>query len=93
MPYALVRLKVEDYAKWKLVFDQQSPPRQAGGSQGARIFRNADDPNELVILFQWDDLEKLRQYAQSEGPQVRQRGGVTDQPDVYFLEEVEHVPA
>jgi heme-degrading monooxygenase HmoA len=93
MPYALVRLKVEDYAKWKLVFDQQGSPRKAGGSQGARIFRNADDPNELVILLQWDDLEKLRQFAQSEEPQVRQRAGATDQPDVYFLEEVERVSA
>jgi heme-degrading monooxygenase HmoA len=93
MPYALVRLKVEDYARWKLVFDQQGSPRKAGGSQGARIFRNTDDADELIILFQWDDLEKLRQYAQSEGPQVRQHAGVADQPDVYFLQEVEQVSA
>ena len=51
-------------------------------------------PNELVILFQWDDLEKAQQFAQSEDlRETMQRAGVADQPDIYFLEEVEHVPA
>ena len=36
------------------------------GSKGGQIFRNAHDPNEIVALFEWDDLEHARQYAQSE---------------------------
>ena len=66
MPYILVRQKVEDYAKWKPFFDQHSATRQSSGSRGGRLFRNAHDPNELVVLFEWDDLEKARQFAQSE---------------------------
>jgi hypothetical protein len=42
----------------------------------------------LVILLEWDDLEKARQFAQSEDlRQTMQRAGVLDQPDVYFLNE------
>ena len=94
MPYLLVRHKVEDYAKWKPVYDQHGTTRKASGGQGAQLFRNATDPNELVILFEWDDLERARQFAQSEDlRQAMQRAGVADQPDIYFLEEVEHVPA
>ncbi len=94
MPYLLVRHKVEDYAKWKPVYDQHATTRKASGGQGAQLFRNATDPNELVILFEWDDLERARQFAQSEDlRQAMQRAGVADQPDIYFLEEVEHVPA
>jgi heme-degrading monooxygenase HmoA len=58
------------------------------------VFRNATDPNELVILFEWSDLEQARQFAQSEDlRQGMQRAGVVDQPDIYLLEAGEHVPA
>lgn len=94
MPYLLVRHKVEDYARWKPLFDQHSATRRESGSQGGRLFRNAHDPNEVVALFEWDDLEKASQFAQSEDlRETMQRAGVADQPDVYFLEEVEQVSA
>ncbi len=93
MPYLLVRHKVQDYAKWKPIFDQHGATRQASGSRGGQLFRNANDPNELVILFEVDDLEKARQFAESDDlRQTMQRAGVADQPDIYFLEAVEHVP-
>jgi len=45
-----------------------------------------------VILFEWDDLKKAQQFAQSQDlRETMQRAGVSDQPDVYFLEEVERV--
>jgi heme-degrading monooxygenase HmoA len=90
MPYVLVRAKVEDYAKWKTVFDQHGATRQASGSKGGYLFRNADDPNETVILFEWDEMEKARQFSQSDDLRQRmQQSGVVDRPDMYFLEEVE----
>jgi heme-degrading monooxygenase HmoA len=92
MPYLLIRHKVEDYAKWKPAYDQHGTTRKASGGQGAQLFRNANDPNELVILFEWDDLEKAGRFVQSEDlRRAMQRAGVADQPDIYFLEEVEHV--
>jgi quinol monooxygenase YgiN len=94
MPYLLIRHKVADYSKWKPIYDQHATTRKTSGGQGAQLFRNATDPNELVILFEWDDLERARQFAQSEDlRQAMQQAGVADQPDIYFLEEVEHVPA
>ena len=92
MPYLLIRHKVADYSKWKPMFDQHGATRKASGSRGGQLFRNANDPNDLVILFEWDDLEKARQFTQSEDlRQTMQRAGVADQPDIYFLEEIEHV--
>ncbi len=90
MVSVLVRHKVEDYDKWRAVFYQHGSTREASGSQGARIFRNAKDPNELVVLLEWDNLERARQFFQSEDLRQRmQRAGVAGQPDVEFLEEVE----
>jgi len=93
MPYLLVRHKVEDYARWKSVFDAVAALRRTSGSQGGQLFRNAHDPNELVALFEWDDLGKMRQFAQSDDLREKMHeAGVPDRPDIYFLEEVEHVP-
>ena len=94
MSYLLVRHKVENYDKWKPVFDAHGATRKAGGSKGARLFRNAADPNELVTLFEWDNLEKAQKFAQS--PELReamQKAGVVDHPDLYFLDEVEQQSA
>ena len=90
MPYILVRHKVADYAKWKPQFGEDSVIRKAGGSKGAQLFRNADDPNEVVVLMEWDDVGKAKQFTQS--PRLREvmeKAGVVDHPDIYFLDEVE----
>jgi hypothetical protein len=48
MIYLLVHHKVEDYPKWKAVYDEHQPARQQAGSQGARVLRNVNDPNEAI---------------------------------------------
>jgi heme-degrading monooxygenase HmoA len=94
MPYIVVRHKVTDYAKWKPIYDEHGTTRKAGGSKGARLFRNADNPNEVIILLEWDDLDEACRFAQSQDlRQTMQRAGVADQPDVYFLEEIQWTPA
>lgn len=91
MSYLMVTQKVADYAKWKLIFDADSPTRLAGCSQGGQIYRSADDPNEVVILFEWE-LEQARQYSQSEEVRAKMReAGVLGAPAVYFLEEIEQL--
>src|SRR5215217_2316524 len=57
MPYMFVRHNVEDYERWKPVFEEHGSTRRESGSKGVRLFRNADSPNETVILLEWDDLE------------------------------------
>ena len=89
MPFVLVRGKVEDYAKWKPLFDEYGATRKASGCMGEGLFRNADNPNDLVILLKWDDLEKVRRFTQSQGLREQmQRAGVVGQPDVCFHNEV-----
>ena len=87
MPYILIRHKVEDYSKWKPVFDEHGATRKASGSKGGYLLRNIDDANEVVIFIEMDDLEKARRLVQSEDlRQAMERSGVADQPDIYFLD-------
>lgn len=94
MPYVLVRHKVKDFAKWKPVYDAHGATRKASGSKGARLFRNVDKPKETVILLEWSDVNKAREFAKSKDlREAMKRAGVADKPDIYFLEEVEQAPA
>jgi uncharacterized protein (DUF1330 family) len=88
--YFLVRSKVEDYAKWKPVFDEMGTTRKAASSNGGYVFRNINNSNEIVVLLEFEDLRKARQFAESEDlKQAMQRAGVVDKPDIYLLEETD----
>ncbi len=90
MAYILVQQSVEDYEKWKSLFDEDGPIRQAGGSKGGIVLRNSDDPNHITILLEWDSLANARAFASSDELRERmQRAGVTSAPDVYFLDEAD----
>jgi hypothetical protein len=87
----MVRLIVADYARWKLVFDADGANRQASGSKGGQVFRSADDPNEVILLFA-RDLQKARQFSRSEefGASM-QDAGVIGLPEIFLLEEIEQL--
>jgi heme-degrading monooxygenase HmoA len=90
MTYVLVNHKVEDYDKWKPVYDENGAMRKASGSKGAFVFRSAEDPNHLVVLTQWEDVESAKNFAESDDLRIAmQKAGVKGQPEVYFLEEIE----
>jgi heme-degrading monooxygenase HmoA len=93
MPCLLIRHKVQDYPAWKAVFDEQESTLRANGSQRGWLFRNAADPHEVLVLLEWDDLERARLFVDSDDLQeAMMRAGVTDRPDIWFLEEVERPP-
>lgn len=94
MPTLLIRHKVADAARWQSVFDDHGINRRANGSRGGRVFRNAADPTELLILLEWDDLARARLFARSDDLRdALARAGVTDEPDMWFLEDAGRLPA
>ncbi len=93
MPTLLVRHKVADYATWKPVFDEHGGTRGASGCQGGRLFRNAADPNETLILLEWDNLDRARLFSESDDlRETMAWAGVADKPDVWFLDEADRPP-
>ena len=79
----------DDYDKWRPVFDEHETMRKAGGSKGGRVFRNAENSNEIVLLMDWDDVENARRFADSDDlRQTMERAGVVGRPEAVFLEEV-----
>ena len=90
MPTLLIRHRVEDYAAWKVAFDEHAAARRANGSHGGQLFRNATDPNDVVILLAWDGLERARLFADSDDlREAMAQAGVAGYPDIWFLEEAD----
>jgi quinol monooxygenase YgiN len=94
MPTLLIRHHVADFAAWKAAFDAHAITRQANGSQGGRLFRAAADPNEVLLLLEWDDRERARLFVDSDDLQeAMTQAGVAGEPDIWFLEDVGHSTA
>lgn len=92
MAYLFIRHEVEDYDEWKPVFDDHAETRAEHGSLGGHLFRTADDPNDLAILFEWDSVEHARDFAESgDLREAMERAGVSGEPDLTFLEKLEDV--
>ena len=89
MPYTLTRMKVEDYPHWRRAFEENADAREEAGSQGGHLFRSDGDHQEVVVFLAWDDLGDARDYLDSEAVrEEREAGGVEEEPEVLFLEEL-----
>ena len=90
MTYVLVIHRVEDYSKWKPIYDEDGATRKAKGSKGLFVFHNANDPNHIVVMSEWENLEKAKNFAESEDLiNTMQKAGVVGRPAVFYLEEIE----
>jgi len=79
MPYLAVRGRRRDWEQWKRTFAEGRAQRQSLGIKSEQVFRGTEDPNEGLILFEVDDIERGRQAIQSpEAQQMRERSGVTE---------------
>jgi hypothetical protein len=88
MAHLFVRHKVKDYPAWKAVFDAFIETRRAGGEKSWQALHPDDDPNNLLLLFEWDNLDNARTFmANPELKGAMEEGGVIEPPEAYYLEE------
>jgi hypothetical protein len=89
MVYVLVTIKVENYARWKATFDKKSVKREESGAKEARLFRNFENQNEIVILFEWDNLSNARKYMESDNIQKYLQDVAAEIVNISYLGEKE----
>ena len=84
--YMLVRHKVQDFSEWKLGYDAHLPKRIDAGLAEKHLLRGNDDPNEVIVLFEAQDLNRAKEFAESTDlRETMRKVGVLDKPDIYFL--------
>jgi len=88
MIHILVRHKVNDYASWKVAFDNHAGFRRSGGEKSHRIFHSGSDPNDLTMLMEWDNLPNAEKFFSSpELKSAMQKAGVAEMLSIQFLNE------
>lgn len=87
MPQIIVHQKVKNFQAWKAIFDASEGLRRTNGEQSCKVFRSTENPNEITLLMEWEDIRKLVQYSQNEQFQAAaKKAGVLTKP-VLFLGE------
>lgn len=82
----LVHHAVKDFSKWRPAFDADAAARQAAGLREINVWRNADEPQEVVLLFEVLDVAKAKAFAASTDLKDRMvASGVIGRPEITFL--------
>ena len=84
--YMLIRHKVRNFSEWKRGYDAHLPKRIEAGLTEKYLLRRADDPNELILLFEAKDINRAKAFTESADlKDAMQKAGVVDKPDIYTL--------
>ena len=80
-----VHIKVKDYAMWRTSYDGHEKSRISAGITNGRVFRRAEDPNDVVILQDVADVPKARSWFGSDDLKAAmQKSGVVGSPSIRF---------
>ena len=86
----IVRHKVRDFDAWKPIFYADAKRQHDAGCTRWYLTRNKHDKNEVVIIFECEDLDKAKTiFSQPSLAELMRNAGVVDEPTTFFLEEVE----
>jgi hypothetical protein len=80
-----VHFKVKDFNAWRTGYNGQENGRVSAGITNGRVFRSADDPNDVVVLQDVADVSRARTWWSSEDMKSElQKSGVIGSPNIRF---------
>ncbi|WP_299080694.1 hypothetical protein [uncultured Ruegeria sp.] len=75
--HVLWQADVADFSVWLKVFREDKPMREAAGIHDLHIWQDSEQRDHAVALFEIADLEKARDFFESEELAMHhERGGV-----------------
>ena len=85
MAVAFVQLTINDYTKWRAVFDQHKDLRDKAGLTNIQVYRNADNLKDVIVSGEAADTEKATNGLLN--PEMRaamQEAGVVGPPRIHW---------
>ncbi len=80
-----VHFKVKDFSAWRTSYNGNEKNRISAGITNGRVFRSADDPNDVVLLQDVADVLKARTWLGSpEMKTMMEKSGVLGSPSIRF---------
>ena len=90
--HMIVRHVVQDFSTWKPHFDAHKNEQQKNGLKLLYLLRNSENKNDITIHFEVADIEKAKQFTQSNNLQeVMQKAGVIGKPEILFLKDAKEI--
>jgi hypothetical protein len=85
MDHILARLRGVKLEDIKSVLRADAPKHAEQGLILRHVWRNADDPNEVLFIFTTADLDRARKFIESEHAQARKEDTDANLPEMIFL--------
>jgi len=86
----MIRHKIKDYDKWAPGFHAHADVRKETGELSYHIYRDIDDPYQVILVFEMADLDKAREFSWSEDLKKAMRAaGIESLPEISFFDELE----
>ena len=90
MAWTHVRHRVEDYPRWKEVFDSTAEYKRSHGWKGYRIHAIEGDNNHLLVMEEFETEDQVREFIGSDYLRdAMGRAGVSEVPDIEVVELLE----
>lgn len=87
MHYVLCKTRVTDYDAWRKVFDSHGRAHLESGLHLLNVFRDADDPDLVMVFMRADDPAKARAITHgSSAEQGAADSGLIGEPEVWHFE-------
>jgi len=80
-----VHFKVKDYNAWRTSYNGHEKNRASAGITNSKVFRGADDSNDVLVIGDVADVSKARTWlGSSEMKTVMEKSGVVGSPSIRF---------
>jgi len=90
MAWIHVRAPVEDYAKWKAVFDETAEYKRAHGWKQYRLFSVGGNRNDVLVMEEFNTQELAQEFLDSAFlREAMARAGVSAAPEILVVEALE----
>jgi hypothetical protein len=77
----LSTVKVEDFDRFLETFSTKgAEKRKEHGSKGSRVFRDPDDENRVLVVFDWDEAGYTDLLSDPEMPKIFEQAGLQGRP-------------
>lgn len=87
--HVLIIHEVNDYEKWKAIFDDAAPIRREAGEIAYQLLAYDTDASRVVHFSRWTSLDAARAFFESARlVEIRRVAGVRA-PEFHYLNEIE----
>jgi hypothetical protein len=83
MPTAFIRHRVQNYEKWRQVYDDFTQANRSGVAVEPAVYRSVEDPHDLLVIHRFSSSAEVQPWLDDTGRrQATMAAGVFGSPQV-----------